>query len=203
MQKGQLLTSAFRFIERCAPFFIGLIGERYGCHRDPTEVCLEIDDIGDDWIDKNLLVAAKSGHDWLLDEHTQCKSFTELQFLYAAFKDCPRRHQLYDDVDLQCFFYYRQPEFKDTYLTHLSADERAPRLRQLEAEDEYCDEQCRRLKGDIIKRGHSVRYYHTLQELGEFVMRDWRMVIDEFCPPIYEALNISNKKGTDIYHTTY
>ena len=216
VQKGHLLTAAFRYIERCAPFFIGLLGERYGyyCRSDPTMMMqsnsgddggigLESDDTaaaaagvgGADWLARNLLTAAACGHDWLLDENTRCKSVTELQVLYAAFKSCPRRHLLYDDAESQCHFYYRQPEYKDAYMTHLPPAARAQKLRQLEPEDDYCNEQCRRLKGDVIKRGHSVRYYTTLTELADYVLRDWRAVIDEFCPPIYQALNISNKKG--------
>ena len=190
-----MLTSALNFIERCAPFFLGLIGERYGDHRNPDDSLLSMKDEGSDWIDRNILLAAKSGYDWLLGKNVQYKSLTELQILYAGFKNSERRHLCHEDAENQCFFYYRQPEHKDFLYNDYPPEERAELLKVFEPEDEFCNFNCRRLKGDVIKKGHTVRYFQKAEDLCNWVLADWKAVIDEFCPPIYEALNITNEKG--------
>lgn len=196
-QRGNLLTSAFRYIERCAPFFMALVGDRYGEHRDPdNDAPLRHNDVSDDWLERNLLSAAACGHDWVLEEHAQYESVTHLQVLHGAFRDCARHHACYEEAESQCFFYYRQPEFTDGLYAHLEASERTRRLQEdYRAESEYADYKCRNMKADIIKRGHGVKYYQSLEELGGFVLNDWRYVIDQFCPPIYQALNITSTKG--------
>lgn len=53
-------------IGRCAPFFICLLGDRYGVHRAAeSEVT---DPATEEWLDKNFETAAACGHDWVLED---------------------------------------------------------------------------------------------------------------------------------------
>lgn len=53
-------------IGRCAPFFICLLGERYGVHRPAAS---ELQDAATkNWMDRNFEVAAACGYEWLLEE---------------------------------------------------------------------------------------------------------------------------------------
>lgn len=53
-------------IGRCAPFFICLLGDRYGVHR-ATENETK-DPATEEWLDRNFETAAACGYDWVLDE---------------------------------------------------------------------------------------------------------------------------------------
>ena len=53
-------------IALCAPYFICILGERYGVHRSAESEPL--DSVTNDWLDKNFEVAAACGHEWVLEE---------------------------------------------------------------------------------------------------------------------------------------
>ena len=56
-------------IALCAPYFICILGERYGVHRaiegEPE------DSETDEWLEKNFEVAAASGHHWVQEEENR------------------------------------------------------------------------------------------------------------------------------------
>ena len=56
-------------IGRCAPFFICLLGDRYGVHRAAEG---EIKDPStEEWLDRNFETAAACGYDWVLEEENR------------------------------------------------------------------------------------------------------------------------------------
>ena len=55
-------------ITRCAPYFICLIGERYGVHLTPTPVHNEEQKELAEWMSINLETAASFGYKWVTDE---------------------------------------------------------------------------------------------------------------------------------------
>ncbi|KAJ7342699.1 hypothetical protein OS493_040655, partial [Desmophyllum pertusum] len=55
-------------IGRCAPFFICLLGDRYGVHRAAES---EVKDPAtEEWLDRNFETAAACGYDWYLKRIT-------------------------------------------------------------------------------------------------------------------------------------
>eukprot|EP01114_Cavostelium_apophysatum_P022723 TRINITY_DN831_c0_g1_i3.p1 TRINITY_DN831_c0_g1~~TRINITY_DN831_c0_g1_i3.p1 ORF type:complete len:1975 (+),score=566.67 TRINITY_DN831_c0_g1_i3:1485-7409(+) len=84
-------------IDRCRPFFVGLMGNRYG------------------WVPDEYLVPDEPRFDWLKD-YPAGRSITELEFYYACIKEKSHGH-----------FYFRDPSFLEKvpseYLSHFTSDE--------------------------------------------------------------------------------
>ncbi|MDP2767728.1 MAG: DUF4062 domain-containing protein [Candidatus Methanoperedens sp.] len=110
-ERGKVLDLLFGQIDRCRPFFIGILGERYG------------------WIPPDFPEEALLNHEWL----RSCigKSSTELEILYAAFVH-PQR-------PCKALFYLRDPSvLRDVPEEHRMAflpesEESAEKLARLKA----------------------------------------------------------------------
>lgn len=79
--EGSVLPICLDAIDRSRPFFIGILGERYG------------------WVPDDVTGHGRSGADWLEAEHG--RSITELEMVYGALSKAP------DEVN--AFFYQRLP----------------------------------------------------------------------------------------------
>lgn len=55
-------------------------------------------------------------------------------------------------------------------------------------QNEYADLNIRDLKQRIVKKGLSVKYFSTMEELSAHVIKDWREVIDVVYPPLEHSL---------------
>ena len=99
---GETISLCLNNIQRCEPFFICLVGWRYGANRSIKRPKLSINDeekYHKDWLDLSFLRAAKyCGHEWVLDDSYQNSSVTELEIEEAAF----RKRFKY------CRFYFRE-----------------------------------------------------------------------------------------------
>ncbi|XP_072181502.1 tetratricopeptide repeat protein 41-like [Diadema setosum] len=88
-QSGNAVALCLEYVNRCSPFFICLLGERYGTHRPADAKLLpsSLDKLPKNvsWLDRNYLVAASKGYDWVLQEAYQHCSVTELEIIQAAF----------------------------------------------------------------------------------------------------------------------
>ena len=66
---GLIIQLCLDYIDRCAPFFICLVGERYGSHRPVEQEPLPVhyDDLNPSchWLDRNLVIASSAGYDWV------------------------------------------------------------------------------------------------------------------------------------------
>lgn len=62
----QILRVCLDNVERCAPYFICMLGDRYGVHR-PAE-SEEKDEETAIWMEKNFEAAAVCGYEWLQEE---------------------------------------------------------------------------------------------------------------------------------------
>lgn len=69
---GQLLKLKLDYITRCSPYFLCLLGETYGPHREPESGKLpeSLHNLPENvsWLDKNYLIAASAGYSWILKE---------------------------------------------------------------------------------------------------------------------------------------
>lgn len=91
---GNVIPICLREIDNCRPFFIGIIGNRYGS------------------ILNNVTFETKASFPWL-NEHLR-KSVTELEILYGVLR------QAVDDNIPNCAFYFRSNELSDEFSRQLN-----------------------------------------------------------------------------------
>ena len=92
--EGKVLPICLAEIERCRPYFIGLLGERYG------------------WVPREIDEALTKEQGWLL-EHRE-KSVTELEMIHGVLQNPEMRRLAY--------FYFRSPEASAQVERLLSSD---------------------------------------------------------------------------------
>ena len=85
-ERGEVLPICLAEIENCRPYFIGLLGERYG------------------WVPEDIDRELSEIHPWL-DEHRE-KSVTELEMLHGVLNN--------PDMAERTFFYFRNPNHADS-----------------------------------------------------------------------------------------
>jgi tetratricopeptide (TPR) repeat protein len=160
---GRVLPICLEEIRNCHPFFLGLLGDRYGC---------------DDFELAETLLEAEP---WLA-EHPGC-SITELEMLCGALEAVPRPQH--------AFFYLRSPEYLASLpaerrallsdgprpgeveaIGRREAERRAARRRERLAE----------LKERVRSSGFTVRDYQDPRHLGELIRNDLTAVIDRLFP---------------------
>lgn len=159
-------------IGRCAPFFVCLLGDRYGVHR-ATEKEVK-DPATEEWLDRNFEVASACGYDWVLEGDNRFNSITELEIVQASF----RRKYDYG------YFYFRSNSQEKKKLQDVVETVQDIFLSQYIPESEYAARKLRELKQQIIDTELPVRHFATLEELGELIIKDWVSVIDVYYPPI-------------------
>ncbi len=162
-----------------------MLGERYGQHRQatsapipqsPTDVTPHTH-----WLDRSYLVAAESGHQWILNDDGPYCSVTELEI----------RKAMYQDKIPHCFFYLRDPEHISDKFTELDPPERQEKLRMFQSESSLAAKRMQKLKDGILNSGYTVHRFRTPEELGSLVLHDWTELIEK----LYEKTSASLSKG--------
>ncbi|XP_070193118.1 uncharacterized protein [Littorina saxatilis] len=175
-QEGHLLHSLLDLIKKSAPYFLCLLGERYGPYCGGTRVGIGTDSMerSEEWLELNLKIAAQCGHQWVTQSgHEQC-SIPELEIMAATLRG--NSHQ--------CTFYFRQAEHLDMKLKKATHDERLDLSARFLTESEHAGLKVQGLKQTIVNRGLPVRYFRTAQQLGKMVIKDWFAILDTVCPPL-------------------
>ncbi|XP_019634220.1 PREDICTED: uncharacterized protein LOC109477408 [Branchiostoma belcheri] len=184
---GQVIKLCLDYINRCTPFFICLLGDRYGSHRpetaDPLPKTLEDLPADASWMDKNFVVAAQGGHGWVLQEAHQTCSITELEIIQAS--------SLNDNE--HCYFYFRDSTKLEERLGDLPKDKQEEKLQEYAPESDYAEIRVRDLKERLINKGLPVRYFSTVEELGRMLLEDWTRVIDSLYPPVDDFLDVGGE----------
>jgi tetratricopeptide (TPR) repeat protein len=162
-QRGEVLPICLAEIQRCRPYFIGLLGERYGWvpHEIPNELIEQ-----EPWLQSHL-------------HH----SVTELEILHGVLNDLK--------MSDRAFFYFRDPAFIDSlpsveqpYYLELPTREDIEKFGQPEAE-RHAQERRQKLaalKARLIASGQPVENYQNPRALGELVLRDLTDVINRCYP---------------------
>ncbi|KAK3745822.1 hypothetical protein QZH41_017139 [Actinostola sp. cb2023] len=178
----QTLRVCLDNVERCAPFFICMLGDRYGVHR-PFESEPK-DEATEQWLDKNFDTAAVCGYDWVHEEEYRYSSLTELEVVQASFR------KKYD----YGYFYFRNPEHLEDKLNKSNTYESTDQL----SESEYAARKLKELKQQIIDTDLPVRAFKTPQELGELVLQDWTAIINSLHPQI--SLTVFPDTKSETFH---
>lgn len=177
-QPEGVLSICLAEIHRCRPFFLGILGERYG------------------WIPEKIPTDILEENAWL-GGCGPC-SVTELEILHGVLNN-PRMAE-------HAFFYFRDPAFIDTLPQDQRAHylERPTQLEVerygLHAAEERAEGRRGKLlalKGRIRASGFPVHEaYATPQALGDLVLNDMHKVIDTLFPPGLE-LDPLDQEATD------
>jgi len=162
--EGKVLPICLEEIRSCRPYFIGMLGERYG------------------WVPFEIPKELLEREEWLR-EHLE-KSVTELEILHGVLND--------PEMADHAYFYFRDPawveskskEERGEFLEGPTVEE----LRYLGPQDaEHRAELRRRRLADLKERlrssGLPVREnYRNPEQLGELVLQDFTELIDRLFP---------------------
>ena len=152
--EGKVLPLCLEEIHRCRPYFIGLLGERYGWVPKP-------EDIPQDLLDRQ---------EWL-KEHQQC-SVTELEIIHGVLRE--------EAMHGHAYFYFRDPG----YLQQIPAgrDQADFQCESAEAEEKLASLK-QRIRAGRDEAVCQVREpYHDREELGEWILEDFTALIDNRYP---------------------
>ena len=162
MEKGEVLSYCLDEIERCRPYFIGMLGERYGSIQEIEASLMETEP-------------------WLAEYAG--RSVTELEITKGVLRN--------PDMANHAFFYLRDPAYLDTRPADEQPDlQELPWVTEaaavgLEEAERRALERRRKLgalKDRIRGSGLPVRDYLDPKALGEFVLADMSAVIDRLYP---------------------
>lgn len=163
--EGQVLPICLAEIELSRPYFIGLLGDRYG------------------WVPDEIPGDLAAQQQWLGD--VDGKSVTELEVLHGVLND--------PDMAGHAYFYFRDPAFldqvpeaeRDAYLELPTAEEiEALGPEQAEARAAARRQQLADLKDRIRSTAFPVRDdYADPRALGELVRADLLALVDRLFPP--------------------
>jgi tetratricopeptide (TPR) repeat protein len=162
--EGKVLPVCLAEIRNCRPYFIGLLGERYG------------------WVPEEFPAAILEQYPWL--ENCRGRSVTELEILYGALND--------PAMAGHAFFYFRDPGYiqslppaQQPVFRESATNEESDRYGTLEAvrRAEERIQKLIQLKQRIRASRLRVREnYPNPRALGEFVIADLKSIIDRLYP---------------------
>ncbi|KKH95927.1 hypothetical protein EO95_11555 [Methanosarcina sp. 1.H.T.1A.1] len=162
--EGKVLPICLAEIEHCRPYFIGILGERYG------------------WVDDKIPQAVIEQYEWL--NEYKGKSVTELEILHGVL----RNPKMADHA----FFYFRDPSYlnsiteneRNNYIeapTDEDIQEYGPKEAERRAEEKK--NKLLELKKSIRNSGFPVSNNYTNPKvLGELVLRNLSKVINGLYP---------------------
>jgi len=161
--EGQVLPICLEEIRRCRPYFIGLLGERYG------------------WVPDEIAAELVEQEPWLAQHRTQ--SVTELEILHGVLND--------PEMAGQAFFYFRSPAYIDSLPAEEQPWHREPTPKEIKehgAEEAQRRAGEKRRKLEALKKrirasGLPVyEGYPTPQALGERILADLTGLVDRLYP---------------------
>lgn len=160
---GKVLPICLEEINNCRPYFIGLLGERYG------------------WVPESFSEDILKLFPWI--KHSKDKSITEIEIYYGVLNN--------PEMALNSFFYFRNPDYlnnlpeatKRIYNDELSEED----IKMLgeEAEKNYLERKAKlgNLKKSIKDARLKVREnYNSPKELGKLILEDFTKLINDLYP---------------------
>uniref|UniRef100_A0A8C5PAY1 Nephrocystin 3-like N-terminal domain-containing protein n=1 Tax=Leptobrachium leishanense TaxID=445787 RepID=A0A8C5PAY1_9ANUR len=186
---SQQLKLSLDYINRSTQFFICVLGHTYGEFVPGSRLTLTIGlpDLSDfsslSKVEQNLIVAARNGYPWVINEDNPQRSLTELEIIEAAFS---RDSQF-------TFFYFRDHSYIDEKLKMASCEEKRTILSTFSGKNELEESKIWDLKIKVVDKGFPVRFFKTKEELGHLVLKDWSDVIEKVHPLSTAPLSIGHE----------
>ena len=151
-KRGQVLPICLEEIKRCKPYFIGLLGERYG------------------WVPENIPQELIEQESWLKEHLGKTgKSVTELEILHGVLNN--------PEMAEHAFFYFRDPAYIKTIPLEKQKDFATEGTEDTEKLQRLKDA----IRKSKFKEQIRENYPHP-KKLGELVLKDLWDVIDEKFP---------------------
>jgi tetratricopeptide (TPR) repeat protein len=153
--EGKVLPICLQEIRRCRPYFIGLLGERYG------------------WVPPEIPSDLRARESWLIP-HSGQSSVTELEILYGVLNDPEMEHN--------AFFYLRDPSYigSERFLEDTKDDPLGQAL-FVEPSDE-ARAKLAHLKESLRASRYPVLDYTDPDQLGELIVADLTALIERRFP---------------------
>lgn len=151
--EGKVLPICLEEIKRCRPYFIGILGERYG------------------WVPETIPQELIEREPWLEEQLAGKKSVTELEILHGVLRN--------EEMHQRACFYFRDPKFVESVPQEKKANfitESAEHSRKLDA---LKNEIRRASKEEVC---HLREPFTNVEELGQWVKEDFEKIIDELWP---------------------
>lgn len=180
VSEGKVLEHCLDEIDRCRPFFIGLLGQRLG------------------WVPPSIPPHLARRHPWLLEDPG--RSVTEIEMLYGALLDPARATHAY--------FYLRDPAFCDALPPERRSEFVEPQSAR-SAHGRSRSVQLRRLKERVRSSGvQRTEGFSDAVQLGSLVLRDLKECIDiiapaEHVPDWLEQQGSAHESYAEIRHQYY
>jgi tetratricopeptide (TPR) repeat protein len=159
--EGQVLPICLEEIQRCKPYFIGILGERYG------------------WIPQVIDPALMDREPWLAEQIDH--SVTELEILHGVLNN--------PEMAKRAFFYFRDPGAipggQENVFLEMPLQEEVDRFGKEEAwkRTESRREKLTALKSKIRRSGLPLKEnFNSPQQLGEWVLQDLTGIIEQIYP---------------------
>jgi hypothetical protein len=96
VSEGKVLPICIEEIKKCRPFFIGLLGDRYG------------------WIPDVIPAELLAKESWLSEQFTEGKSITEMEILHGVLNN--------PEMAKHAFFYFRDKKFSENQISKVQQD---------------------------------------------------------------------------------
>jgi tetratricopeptide (TPR) repeat protein len=161
--EGEVLPICLAEIENCRPYFLGILGERFG------------------WVPDEIPKEQVDREPWLAEDRG--RSVTEMEIVHGVLND--------PEMARHAFFYFRDPNYVETVPVEAQSDyrelptaEEVHSLGLAEAEKRAEDRRRRlvELKERIETGGFPVRRFRNPEELGPLVVQDLKGVVDRLFP---------------------
>ena len=153
-EQGEALGICLQYIDKCRPYFIGMLGERYG------------------WVDPAAPEKVKDDFPWV--QECADRSITELEILHGVLNN-PR-------MEDHAYFYFRDPAYPESAKFKAAVPEKD--RADYRAESPEAAKKLAALKERIRTSGFPVREnYPDPVRFGELVKEDLMRVIDSLAPP--------------------
>lgn len=150
--EGQVLPICLQEIERCRPYFIGLLGERYG------------------WVPDTIPADLIEHQPWLRDYRQ--RSVTELEMLHGVSRK--------DGLPVQALFYFRDPAYLDRLPAGSQRAEYESESPDAYASLTALKDWARRAKAEGLCRVREP--YPDPETLGRWILDDFTVLINERFP---------------------
>lgn len=147
------------------PYFIGILGERYGWHQ--TDFNHE-NPVHDELLEKTFNNAIDNGYTWL--EEYRDRSVTELEIIHGVLNRNHNHKHENNKITPRAFFYFRDSSF----MLKLDFETEGIYL----SESDHAKQKLTQLKQSILHHKNAiVKDYSTAQELGDLIFKDFSETI--------------------------
>ena len=167
---GMVLNLCLQEVDRCRPYFLCLLGERYGWHIPPNG---DGDELLEITFDNTIIFNPQ--FDWI--NSFRDRSVTELEIRHAVLNDVSQA--------TRALFYFRQPGYGHHLLNEgkISTEE----LDSYQSESAYGYNKLESLKDEIMRSGFPVSSYVHHEDICELVVDQLKQAIALDFPEILSA----------------